>query len=398
MADKISEAPAMKVVEKELSFGPIHPALLEPYRIRLFVNDEYVEDCEITINMAYRGIEKLFEGLPVERALLIAEKVCGICSNVHAFNSVRVIEGGLKIEVPERANYIRVLTHEFQRITSHLLLFAHAFEVLGHETFSMRSFLLRETFMDLMAYLGGNRVMASVPVIGGIRPRADLTEPLKRTILDRVEEFEKKFLNYVDRILADPMVMSRLGGVGLMTKEEAMKWYATGPTGRASGWDFDLRRDQKEYKPFEFKIIVLDGCDNKARIVARALEVIESIKIIRQAVKNLPSGTIINNEWCPAKMDYTTAYIETYRGELMHSYGLDERGLIRNYKIRTPTITNLAAMEQVCIGDHVTDAILTIASCDPCLTCCTRAEVVESGRGRSMTELEIVGKYGWRRR
>src|SRR5512137_1197918 len=101
MADKASVNPGTKVVEKELSFGPIHPALLEPYRIRLFVNDEYVEDCEITINMAYRGIEKLFEGLPVERALLIAEKVCGICSNVHAWNSVRVIEGGLKIEVPD---------------------------------------------------------------------------------------------------------------------------------------------------------------------------------------------------------------------------------------------------------------------------------------------------------
>jgi energy-converting hydrogenase B subunit N len=397
MAEKVSETSNTKVVEKELSFGPVHPALLEPYRIRLFVNDEYVEDCEITINMAYRGIEKLFEGLPVERALIIAEKVCGICSNVHAFNSVRVIEGGLKIEVPERANYIRVLTHEFQRITSHLLLLAHAFEVLSHETFSMRSFLLRETFMDLMAYLGGNRVMASVPVIGGIRPRADLTEPLKKTILDRVDEFEKKYLNYVDRILADPMIMSRLSGVGLMTKEEAMEWYATGPTGRASGWDFDLRRDQKEYRPFEYNIIVLDGCDNKARVVARALEIIESMKIIRQVVKNLPAGPIINNEWCPAKMDYTTAYIETYRGELMHSYGLDERGLIRNYKIRTPTITNLAAMEQVCIGDHVTDAILTIASCDPCLTCCTRAEVVQAGQSRLMTELEIVDKYGWRR-
>jgi len=397
MAENAKSNTPAKVIEKELSFGPVHPALIEPYRIRLFVNDEYVEDCEITINMAYRGIEKLFEGLPVDRALLIAEKVCGICSHVHAFNSVRVVEGGLKIIVPERANYIRVLTHETQRITSHLILLAHAFEVLGHETFSMRTFLLRETFMDLMGYLGGNRVMASVAVIGGIRPRADLTEPLKRAILDRIDEFEKKYLNFVERVLADPMVMARLTGVGFMTKEEAIKWYATGPTGRGSAWDFDLRRDMKEYKPFDFNIITQDGCDNKARIVVRALEVIESVKIIRQVVKNIPDGPIINNEWCVARMDYTTAYNESYRGELMHSYALDDRGLLRNYKIRTPTITNLAAMEQVCIGDHVTDAIVTIASCDPCLTCCTRAEVVESGKSRSMSELEIVKKFGWRR-
>jgi energy-converting hydrogenase B subunit N len=383
-------------IEKELSFGPIHPALIEPYRIRLFVNDEYVEDCELTINVAYRGIEKLFEGLPIERALLIAEKVCGICSNVHAFNAVRVIEGGLNIEVPARASYIRVLVHEIQRMTSHLLFFGHAFEVLGHETFAMRSFLLRETFMDLMAYIGGNRVMASVPIIGGIRPRADLTEPLKKTILERLDEFEDKYTDYVNRIMADPMVMSRLTGVGLLSKDDAIKWYATGPTGRASGWDFDLRRDMKEYKPFDYKVIVLNEGDNKARVVARAFELFESIKIIRQVVKNLPEGPVVNRQWIAGKMDYTIAYIETYRGELMHSYGLDEHGLIRNYKIRTPTITNLAAMEQACIGDHVTDAIVTIASCDPCLTCCTRAEVVEKGRSRVMTDLEVVRNYGWR--
>ena len=385
------------VVEKELSFGPVHPALIEPYRIRLFVNDEIVEDCEININMAYRGIEKLLEGLPVERALLITEKVCGICSNVHAWNSVRVVEGGLKIEVPERASYIRVLTHEAQRITSHMIFFGHAFEVVGHETFAMRSFLLRETFMDILAYVGGNRVMPSVPIIGGIRPRADLTESLKRVILERVDEFEKKYTEYVNRIVADPLVMSRLTGVGLLSKEDAIKYHATGPTGRASGWDYDLRRDMKEYKPFDYNIIVLQDCDNKARVVQRALEIVESLKIIRQVVKNLPEGPVVNRQWIAGKMDFYTALIEAYRGELMHSYALDGQGLLRSYKIRTPTPTNLAAMEKACVGDHVTDAILTIASCDPCLTCCTRAEVVESGRSRVMTDMEIVRRYGWRR-
>jgi energy-converting hydrogenase B subunit N len=398
MSDQLKPANAENaVVEKELSFGPVHPALIEPYRIRLFVNDEIVEDCEININMAYRGVEKLLEGLPVERALLITEKVCGICSNVHAWNSVRVVEEGLKIDVPERANYIRVLTHEAQRITSHLIFFGHAFEVVGHETFAMRSFLLRETFMDILAYVGGNRVMPSVPIIGGIRPRADLTESLKRTILERVDEFEKKYTEYVNRIVADPLVMSRLTGVGLLSKEDAIKYNATGPTGRASGWDYDLRRDMKEYKPFDYNIIVLKDCDNKARVVQRALEIVESLRIIRQAVKNLPEGPVVNRSWIAGRMDFYTALLESYRGELMHSYALDGQGMIRSYKIRTPTPANLAAMEKACVGDHVTDAILTIASCDPCLTCCTRAELVESGRSRVMTDAEIIRRYGWRR-
>ncbi|MEN3057597.1 MAG: nickel-dependent hydrogenase large subunit, partial [Candidatus Methanosuratincola petrocarbonis] len=281
-------------IEKELSFGPVHPALIEPYRIRLFVNDEIVEDCELNINMAYRGIEKLFDGLPVERALLIAERVCGICSHVHAWNAVRVIEGGLKIAVPPRANYIRVITQEMQRIASHLILFGHAFEVVGHETFAMRSFLLRESFMDLISYVGGNRVMPSVPIIGGIRPRADLTESLKRVILERVDEFEEKYKGYVARIIEDPLVMSRLTGIGFLTKEDAIKFHATGPTGRASGWDYDVRTKMDEYKPFDFNVITDESCDTKARIVVRALEVFESLKIIRQAVKNLPEGPVVN--------------------------------------------------------------------------------------------------------
>lgn len=384
-------------IEKELSFGPVHPALIEPYRIRLFVNDEIVEDCELNINMAYRGIEKLFDGLPVERALLIAERVCGICSHVHAWNAVRVIEGGLNIDVPPRANYIRVLTHELQRIASHLILFGHAFEVVGHETFAMRSFLLRENFMDLISYVGGNRVMPSVPIIGGIRPRADLTEALKRVILERVDEFEEKYAGYVTRIIEDPLVMSRLNGIGFLTKEDAIKFHATGPTGRGSGWDYDLRTKMAEYEPFEFNVITDDSCDTKARIVVRALEVFESLKIIRQAVKNLPEGPVVNRSWKAEEMDFTTAYMETYRGELMHSYALDSQGRIRNYKIRTPTPTNLAAMEHACVGDHVTEAILTIASCDPCLTCCTRAEVVDSGKSLVLSDLEIVQKYGWRK-
>ncbi|MEN3015931.1 MAG: nickel-dependent hydrogenase large subunit [Candidatus Methanosuratincola petrocarbonis] len=384
-------------IEKELSFGPVHPALIEPYRIRLFVNDEIVEDCELNINMAYRGIEKLFDGLPVERALLIAERVCGICSHVHAWNAVRVIEGGLKIAVPPRADYIRVITHEMQRIASHLILFGHAFEVVGHETFAMRSFLLRESFMDLISYVGGNRVMPSVPIIGGIRPRADLTESLKRVILERVDEFEEKYKGYVARIIEDPLVMSRLTGIGFLTKEDAIKFHATGPTGRASGWDYDVRTKMDEYKPFDFNVITDESCDTKARIVVRALEVFESLKIIRQAVKNLPEGPVVNRSWKAEEMDFTTALLEAYRGELMHSYALDSQGRIRNYKIRTPTPTNLAAMEHACVGDHVTEAILTIASCDPCLTCCTRAEVVDSGKSSVLSDLEIVRKYGWRK-
>ncbi|MDI9644788.1 MAG: hypothetical protein QFX35_06180, partial [Candidatus Verstraetearchaeota archaeon] len=237
----------------------------------------------------------------------------------------------------------------------------------------------------------------SVPIVGGIRPRADLTEALRRVILERVDEFEAKYKGYVTRILEDPLVMSRLSGIGFLTKEDAIRFHAAGPVGRGSNWDYDVRKKMDEYKPFDFNVITEESCDTKARIVVRALEVLESLKIIRQAVKELPDGPVVNRSWKAEEMDFTTAYNEAYRGELMHSYALDSQGRIRNYKIRTPTPTNMAAMEHACVGDHVTDAIITIASCDPCLACCTRAEVIESGKSRIMSDVEIVQRYGWRR-
>ncbi|RLE49047.1 MAG: hypothetical protein DRJ31_05995 [Candidatus Methanomethylicota archaeon] len=389
-----------QVVEKELPIGPVHPALLEPFRIRFFVNDEIVEDCEVVLGTIHRGVERILEGQPVERALLITERVCGICSNSHAWNSVRVVERGLNIEIPPRAMYIRVIAQEVQRIASHLIFLGHAMEVIGHETFAMRAFLLRESFMDILYYIGGNRVHPSVPVIGGVRPRCEITEGLKKLILELLDRGEKMFKAYVERVLADPLVMSRVTGTGYLSKEDAIRLHAVGPTARASNVRFDWRMEMDEYKPFTFDYIFLEDGDNKARVVARALEIFECIKIVRQALKDLPEGPLVNRNWVPKRMKFTDSYNEAPRGELYHSYALDDYGRLRHYKIRTPTITSLHAVEYAAIGDHVTDAVLTIASADPCLSCCQRVEVVDVKSKKCKmfsSPIEVVKKYGWKR-
>ena len=147
--------PRSKVIETEIPLGPLHPAALEPYRVRLFVEDEIVQEAEITIGVNHRGVERIMEGLPVEKANALTEKICGICSNAHVWNSVRVAEKALDIEVPERAVYIRVIVGELERLHSHFLYLAHGCETLAHETFSMRLFYLRETIMELLAMIGG---------------------------------------------------------------------------------------------------------------------------------------------------------------------------------------------------------------------------------------------------
>ena len=361
-----------KVIETEVPLGTIHSAALEPYRVRLFVEDEFVRDAEITIGVNHRGIERIMEGLPVEKANSLTEKICGICSHIHIWNSCLVAEKGLEIEVPPRAEYIRLIMSELERLHSHMLYLAHGNEVLGHETFSMRLFYIRETVMELLRLIGGNRVQYGVPVIGGIRPRADLNEMRIQKIKEGMDLIEEKITEFADRFTRDPMIMSRITGVAALSKEDALRLSATGPTLRSTGVEVDLRKDMKQYEPFEFDVITQDDGDVKSNLLVRVLEIFESIKIIRQAIKGLPEGKITNRSWEMHDTDIIKSYIEAPRGKLYHSYRLED-GRLRNSIIRTPSITNINAMEQACIGTHITDAQLAIVQCDPCFTCTDRA-------------------------
>jgi energy-converting hydrogenase B subunit N len=356
----------------EIPVGLVHPALLEPYRPRFFLQDEVVTDCEITLDAQHRGIERIMEGIPVDKCNIITERICGICSCVHLWNSVRVVEEGLNIEVPERAQYMRVIVNELERLTSHLIFFGHALEIIGHETLAMRAFIAREPFMILLGELSGNRVHYACPIIGGIRPRCNPTEDMRKKALTMLKPAADYLKDYADRILQDAMIMSRIDGIGILTKEEAVKYHAVGPTARSSGVEKDYRKDITDFNHFDWDVIVLDEGDVKARVVQRVLECFEILKIVEQGFKNLPEGEIRNKDWKLGKMPVTTCYHEAPRGELYDSYALDDKGDVRHYKNRTPTLTNLGCMEVACLGEHLTDAVLTLASCDPCICCTNR--------------------------
>lgn len=312
------------------------------------------------------------EGLPVEKANSLTEKICGICSNSHIWNSCKVAEKALGIEVPARANYIRIIMEELERLHSHFLYLAHGSEVLGHETFSMRLFYIRETVMELLGMIGGNRVQYGSAIIGGVRPRCELDEMRINQIKDGMNVIEEKTTAFADRFVSDPMIMSRISGVGVISQKDALRLAVSGPTLRATGVDKDLRRDMEEYDPFEFNVITQDGGDVKSQLLMRVMEILESIKIIRQAIKDLPEGSITNRSWEMQDVSLTKSYIEVPRGTLYHSYALED-GRVRNCVIRTPSMSNIGAMQYACVGHHITDAQLAIVQCDPCFTCTDRA-------------------------
>ena len=366
------KVPRSNIIETEIPMGTVHPAALEPYRVRLFVEDEIVQEAEITIGVNHRGIERIMEGLPVQKANANNEKICGICSNSHIWNSCRTAEIGLGIEIPERGKYIRVIMGELERLHSHFLYLAHGCEVLSHETFSMRVFYLREIVMELLAMIGGNRVQYGCSVLGGVRPRCELDDNRIERLKTDMDKIEEGLTGFVDRFLADSVLLSRISGIGVLPQKQAIKLAVTGPSLRATGVARDLRTTMFEYDDFDFNIITQPGGDVKSNLIMRALESFESIKIIRQAIANLPDGKIVNHDWEMFDTDIVDSYIEVPRGTLYHSYAL-ESGRVRHCIIRTPSMANIGAMQYACIGDQITDAQLCIVQCDPCFTCTDRA-------------------------
>ena len=366
------KVPRSNIIETEIPMGTVHPAALEPYRVRFFVEDEIVQEAEITIGVNHRGIERIMEGLPVEKANALTEKICGICSNSHIWNSCRTAEMGLNIEIPERAKYIRVIMGELERLHSHFLYLAHGCEVLSHETFSMRIFYMREIVMELLAMIGGNRVQYGCSVLGGVRPRCDLDEAKILRLKNDMDALEEGLTGFVERFMADSILLSRITGIGVLPQKQAIELAVTGPTLRATGVARDLRTTMFEYDEFDFNVITQPDGDVKSNLVMRALESFESIKIIRQAIANIPDGKVINRDWEMFDTDHTESYIEVPRGTLYHSYAL-ESGRVRHCVIRTPSMANIAAMQYACIGDQITDAQLCIVQCDPCFTCTDRA-------------------------
>ena len=366
------KVPRSNIIETEIPMGTVHPAALEPYRVRFFVEDEIVQEAEITIGVNHRGIERIMEGLPVEKANALTEKICGICSNAHIWNSCRTAEMGLGIEIPERALYIRVIMGELERLHSHFLYLAHGCEVLSHETFSMRIFYMREIVMELLAMIGGNRVQYGCSVLGGVRPRCDLDEAKLLRLKNDMDALEEGLTGFVERFLADSILLSRITGIGVLPQKQAIELAVTGPTLRATGVARDLRTTMFEYDEFDFNVVTQPDGDVKSNLVMRALESFESIKIIRQAIANIPEGKVINRDWEMFDTDMIESYIEVPRGTLYHSYAL-ESGRVRHCIIRTPSMANIGAMQYACIGDQITDAQLCIVQCDPCFTCTDRA-------------------------
>ena len=354
-----------------IPFGPQHPVLPEPVHLTLKVEDEIVKEAIPALGYVHRGLEKLADIRDYHQMIQVCERVCGICSMIHAVCYSQAVEELMEIEVPKRAELLRVIWSELHRTHSHLLwlgLFADAF---GFESLFMQFWKIRERVMDINEATTGSRVIVSVNVIGGVR--ADLSPDQIRWILSEIDIVEKEVRQLQDTIMNDYTVKARTCEVGVLTKDQAYELGAAGPTLRGSGVAQDMRMlGYGGYSEIDFEPIVETAGDCWARSTVRFRECIQSMDLVRQAISKLPEGDI--NVKVKGNPPEGEAYVrvEQPRGECMYYIKGNGTKHLDRLRIRTPTFANIPPLLAMMPNCELADVPVIVLSIDPCISCAER--------------------------
>lgn len=378
-----------------LPVGPQHPALKEPEFFRFEVKGEEIVDVDIRLGYAHRGIEQMLQQRNYVHNIYLIERICGICNVVHTTTYCQTMEALAGIEPPERARYIRTIILELERIHSHLLWLGVAAHQIGFNTLFMLSWRDRELVMDMRELISGNRVTSATNTIGGVR--RDVKPEHVPKIMRGLKELEKSAKYYLDVFSSDRTILARCADIGVLTKGDALKFCAVGPVARASGVDVDLRRDDPyaAYDEISFEVVTEREGDVLAKGLVRLREILESIDIVRRALKNMPKGPIKTRFEGRIQPNEAVGRTEAPRGELFYyalSNGTDRPERVR---VRTPTYANFASMKAMFVGGTVAEIPIVMWSIDPCFGCNDRVTIVDQHTGRSQL-VALQGLERWR--
>jgi Ni,Fe-hydrogenase III large subunit len=358
-------------VSYRIPIGPYHLALEEPYKIEVECEGETVIDASLKVGFNFRGIEWLAQRKNITQAIALLERVCGICSHVHSMTFCMALEQIGGIEVPERAQYVRVVVAELERVHSHLLWAGVAAELIGFQTLFMQLFRLRERVMDALEAISGNRVNYSMNRIGGVN--RDVTCPeFVREAIGEVREVVSQML--IPLVTTDRTIIARCRGVGVLSRSDALAYGAVGPVARASGIGSDLRHDNPylTYGFLDFAVPKHTEGDVLARVVVRAREILESCSMVLQCLNRMPAGPLHTGDVYFVPPGETVMRTEAPRGELFYYVASDGSDTPARVKIRTPSFANIPTVAAMVKGNDLADVPLIQAAVDPCYSCTDR--------------------------
>ncbi len=350
-----------------LNLGPQHPSTHGLCRLVVKMNGERVEEIIPVIGYLHRGVEKICENRTYIQIIPITDRMDYLSAMNNNFAYVTAVEELLGVKVPERAEYLRVIAAELNRIASHLLFIASFGMDIGSFTAFMYGFRDREMILDLLEEMSGARMLYSYMRIGGVK--RDVKKEFFDRCLKTLDKLEERLKDYERFFLENELFINRTKGIGILKPEDAKKLGVTGPNLRASGVKYDIRRvdPYSVYESIDFEVITDNGCDSYARFIVRFKEIKESIKIVRQAIRDIPEGEIMAKVPKVIRPPEGEVYsrVESPRGELgVYIYSDGKSDKPYRIKFRVPSFANLSAFPHFNKGLLLADLIVSFASID----------------------------------
>ena len=350
-----------------LNMGPQHPSTHGVLQVQLELDGERILGAKPVMGYLHRGIEKLMESRTYTQCVPYTDRLDYVSSMNNNLGFCETVEELAGIEVPERAEYIRVIVAELNRIASHLIFIGTLMIDLGAATGMIYAFRDREKILDLFNIICGARMTFHYIRIGGVCADA---QPEFIAETEKFLEYVPKMLEEYDHLMTgNEIFYHRLKGTSPLTREDVLRYSMSGPNVRASGVDYDIRKidSYSIYDRFDFNVPLGTNGDNWDRYQVRFHEIIESAKIIRQAIDNLPDGEImakVPKVLRPPKGDVYHR-VENTRGEL--GFYIVSDGSTKPYRvhIRRPSFVNLQALDTMCRGMLLADSVAAFSTIDP---------------------------------
>jgi len=353
----------------EISMGPHHPSTHGVFRMNVTLEGERVMRLKPVFGYLHRNHEKIAENASYLASIPYTDRLDYLCSMTNNWGYALSVEKLAGIAVPERAEYIRVIVAELTRLQNHASLIGFLMQDMGASgTPLMYAFREREKILDLFESLTGSRMMCNYMRFGGVRVD---TSP---EWLDEVRALVGRFPQFLDEyeqlLTENEILMSRTQGVGVLPRELAVNAGVTGPMLRASGVNYDIRKvdGYGVYDRFAFRVPLGEHGDVYDRYMMRALEMRESLKILEQALREIPAGPVIDPKTrlrgLRPKAGEAYGRIESPKGEL--GFFLISNGTTEpyRYRVRPPSLINLTVLEDMCLGRSVADVVVILGSVD----------------------------------
>ncbi len=349
-----------------INVGPQHPSTHGVLRLILALDGEQIVACEPVVGYLHRGLEKLMEKRQYRHSIPFTDRLDYLAALSNNLGICQAIERLGDIEVPERAQYIRVLLVELNRIASHLIFLGTFGADLGATTVLLYSFREREMVLDLLEECTGARLTYNWIRAGGVPD--DIPDGFGVKVLDFIKQMRNRLGENHMLFTRNRIFRTRTVGVGVLTKEMALAWGMSGPCARASGVNYDIRKvaPYEIYNRLDFDVPVYEAGDSRTRYLVRVEEIYQSMRIIEQALKEMPDGPVLTKLPKVFKPPAGVAYsrIESPRGELSFVMVSDGTPNPLRVHIRAPSFVNLSVLPRLLTGAKVADLVAILGSFD----------------------------------